>query len=528
MAAKRDESLQPEIGRDLCRVRTEGGKYRGYKKDILTENLSERDNAVFVCPRCQGILRELCLSTDGEQFCSCCKKEEEHTHTNIHMNNMVLSFKCTCPLNARGCGWLGTVGDCENHLDTCGYVQETCKLKCGFVLQRNDLVTHEKENCVQRIVNCKHCKKNFKFRELTKHLKMCPKVKVSCELKCGIVMCRDKVAQHLKKECGKVEEDCKLGCGVKLTRDELIIHVTDKCVQRLIVCEHCKENFIFRDMPKHLDMCPKMKVSCELKCGFVMCRDKVTQHIDRDCKEKEIECPFVKYKCVGLIKRQNLSKHLEEKETEHLKLKVNAIEDIVMKQSELIEKLEEKETEHLKLTLNAIEDIVMKQGELIEKFNERITDQGEVIEKQNAKIGKMSQEFGVLTTSKRLLEYYPIKFNWQIKENRNFQQPFQKEFDAMGYLIQFNLSKHKHDSSLLLDFCLKDGLEYDKLDWPFRAKFITHYSSNRFGNGELKSEVIEVQRGDLASNFCIATIPYAYNSFPFSICTDLEISVIFC
>ena len=256
MAAKHGDSLQPEIGRDLCRVRTEGGKYRGYKKDILTENLSERDNAVFMCPRCKGILRELCMSTDGEQFCSCCKKEGEQTNLNVHMNNMILCFKCCCPLMVRGCGWLGTLKDCENHLDTCDYIQENCKLKCGVVLQRNNHVTHEKENCIQRIVKCEHCKKNFKFRELI----------------------------------------------------------------------------------EHLDVCPKMKVSCKLKCGIVMCRDKVTQHIDSDCREKEIECPFVKHKCVGLIKRQNLNAHLEENETEHLKMKLNAIEDIVMKQSEMIEK----------------------------------------------------------------------------------------------------------------------------------------------------------------------------------------------
>ena len=146
--AKRDESLQPEVARYLCRVRTEEGNYRGYKKDILTENLSERDNAVFVCPRCKGILRELCISTDGEQFCSCCKKEGEHTRPNILVNNTIICFKCCCPLLSRGCDWLGTLGDCENHLDTCGYVQEMCKLKCGVVLQRNDHVTHEKENCV--------------------------------------------------------------------------------------------------------------------------------------------------------------------------------------------------------------------------------------------------------------------------------------------------------------------------------------------------------------------------------------------
>ena len=184
MAAKRDDSLQPEIGRDLCRVRTEGGKYCGYKKNILIENLSERDNAISMCPRCKGILRELCMSTGGEQFCSCCKKEGEQTTTNVHMNNMILCFKCCCPLMVRGCDWVGTLGDCENHLDTCGYVQEKCKLKCGVVLQRNNHVTHEKDDCIQRIVKCEHCKKNFKFRELTKHLDVCPKIKVSRELKC--------------------------------------------------------------------------------------------------------------------------------------------------------------------------------------------------------------------------------------------------------------------------------------------------------------------------------------------------------
>ena len=382
MAAKRDDS--PEIGRDLCRVRTEGGIYRGYKKDILSDNLSELENAIFMCPRCKGILRELCMSTGGEQFCSCCKKEGEQTTPNIHMNNMILCFKCCCPLMVRGCDWVGTLGDCEIHLDTCGYVQEKCKLKCGVMLQRNNHVTHEKENCIQRIVKCEHCKENFKFWELT----------------------------------------------------------------------------------EHLDVCPKMKVSCKLKCGVVMCRDKVTQHIDRDCREKEIECPFVKYKCVGLIKGQNLNPHLEENETEHLKMKLNTIEDIVMKQSELIEK-------------------------------------------QNETIEIMSLD--IISLKKKLIK--PIIFYWEIPDVRWFPPQFtpEKEFDANGYLIQFNLIHC--NGSLLMDFCLKDGLDYDRLDWPFRAKFvvqlITPSHSVRLPreSAKIRSEVIEVERKDLASNFRIATIP---------------------
>ena len=400
MAAKQDNKLQPELGRTLCRVRTEEGSYRGYKKDILTENLSERDNTVFVCPRCKGILRELCLSTDGEQFCSCCKKEGEQTHPNIHVNNAILCFKCYCPLISRGCGWLGTLGDCENHLDTCGYVQEMCKLKCGVVLQRNDHVTHEKENCVQRIVKCEHCEKNFKFYELT----------------------------------------------------------------------------------EHLDVCPRTKVSCELKCGLVMCRDKVVEHIDRDCKEKEIKCPFAKYKCVGLIKRQYLDTHLKEKETEHLKLKVDAIEDIVVKQSERIETL--------------------------------------------------SQEIGLLNNprmSKCLLD--PIHFHWEISEILLYNDtPVQKEFATVGFIFQFD-SVLLRGFLLQIDLLLKERMDYGEIVLPFRAKFITRWVlCNRITYG-FKSEVIEKQKEDLASKFRVADLNIGEVFSPFTKSYyhgHLEITIIFC
>ena len=160
MAEKCVESLQPEIGRELCLVKGKNGEFLGYKREILIENLSERENKMFVCIRCQGIMREVCVSSDCEQLCSCCNKEGEQTNFNLPMSNMVLSFKCSCPLIARDCGWLGDLGGCQDHLDTCGYVYENCKLRCGVVLQRNELTVHEKGNCPQRIVGCKHCRNN--------------------------------------------------------------------------------------------------------------------------------------------------------------------------------------------------------------------------------------------------------------------------------------------------------------------------------------------------------------------------------
>ena len=449
MAEKCIESLQPEIGRELCLVKGKNGEFLGYKRDILIENLSERDNTMFVCIRCQGIMREVCVSSDGEQFCSCCKKEDEKTHPNIHVNNTILSFKCSCPLIARGCGWLGALGGCQNHLDTCGYVYETCKLRCGVVLQRNELKVHEKENCPQRIVECKHCCEEFKSSDMTKHLDECPKMEVSCELKCGKKLYRGNMAQHLEQECGLVVEMCKLGCGVELTRDELKIHVTDTCLQREIPCEHCGEDFKYCDMTNHLDVCPKMKVSCELGCGVIMCREDMTQHLEVDCPEKELECPFAKYKCeMGLIKRKNMTKHLEEKRIEHLEIKLN--------------------WNYMEFTLTKMEE-----SEIITKLKEKISEQSVMISEQNAIIETMSQEIKSLKGEMQIIQcinHIPIKLEWRITELLDSKNDIKKTFLVAGYHMEFQLCRYYSLGWFHIIIRPLTGWYSEELKWPFNCR----------------------------------------------------------
>ena len=111
--------LIEEKGRYLCRVSKHEGKYRGYKKDILTENLNERDKVGFICTVCEGIMKEACISPSGEQFCSCCRNISSGKETsNVPVRKMINTLKCSCPLIERGCEWLGTLEDCEDHLDS--------------------------------------------------------------------------------------------------------------------------------------------------------------------------------------------------------------------------------------------------------------------------------------------------------------------------------------------------------------------------------------------------------------------------
>ena len=348
-------------------------------------------------------------------------------------------------LDARGCGWSGALGGCQDHLDLCGYVYETCKLECGVVLQRNELKVHEKD-CLHRIVECKHCREDFKFCELPTHLDVCPKMEVSCELECGEWLCRKNMAQHLEQECGLVVETCKLGCGVELTRDELKIHVTDTCVQREIPCEHCEEYFKFCDMTNHLDVCPKMKVSCELGCDVIMCREDMTQHLEVDCPEKELECPFAKYKCeMGLIKRKNISKHLEEKRMEHLELKV--------------------------------------------------MEESEIIAKQSAMIETMSQEIKSLKEEVQHLCCIPIKLEWRITKLPDSRGGVNKRFLVAGYHLEFDFCRTSC-GRLQINIRPLTGCFFEKLKWPFKAEFITRLNSqhNSMYNSEFKSEMIVVEK----------------------------------
>ena len=93
-----------------------------------------------------------------------------------------------------------------------------------------------------------------------------------------------------------------------LQRDGLEYHLIENCSHREIPCEHCERDFRVCDMPNHHDECNRMPVTCELGCGMLVCRENMAPHLEEECEEKEVECPFVNYKCeVGLVKRKELN-----------------------------------------------------------------------------------------------------------------------------------------------------------------------------------------------------------------------------
>ena len=215
--------------------------------------------------------------------CGHCKEGFEYCDMISHLDQCP-KLVVSCELN---CGRTLPRENMTQHLEQeCGLVMMKCKLRCGMKLTRGELKIHVTDTCMYRKIRCEHCAEYFKFCDISNHLEVCPKMIVSCELECGVVMCRENMAQHLEQVCGLVEEMCELGCGMKLTRDELKIHLADACVQRKIRCMHCYNYLRVCDISTHINECPKMKLLCELKCGKIMCREDVSLHLEEYCSEK--------------------------------------------------------------------------------------------------------------------------------------------------------------------------------------------------------------------------------------------------
>ncbi|KAI6647250.1 hypothetical protein LOD99_12247 [Oopsacas minuta] len=574
------EILKSQKGRDLCRVRGEGGIFLGFRKDNLTENLSDRESVLLVCKRCQGILREACISSTGEQFCSCCTKGEDQTHPNMHVRDTVLSLKCSCPLFQRSCEWLGTLGECENHLEVCSHVHEKCKLGCDMELPRHELKVHVSEKCKLREIPCEHCKKDFKACDMPNHIEKCPKMPLKCDLKCGTVMCREDMAHHLEKDCGRVIEQCKLGCGIALQRDELDMHVNTKCEQRMIPCEHCQTDFKVCDMPDHIEMCPKMPLKCDLKCDTVMCREDMAHHLEKDCgrvvekcklgcgielsrdeldmhvNEKcvqrmipceychidfkacemtihLVECPKMPLTCelgcgtVGC--RNNMAQHIQEECVEKMiecPFRKYKCEVGLIKRKELNQHLEEKRTEHTELKLSAMEEIVMQQSEMMEQMSQEM----ELLKTE----AKLNKEILKQISPKITNLYWKIKMeekSWRRDLHYFFPTHVQQLFQTGRYIFTLMLEYTPGDN-FVIKFHPKDGFDFDKLTRPFKAVFITSLicHDNPKYTKKLGGRLIEVQEQDyLSPPNTIAKCPRSVIAKEFikDNCFDFEISVCF-
>ena len=130
-----------------------------------------------------------------------------------------------CDNVERGCAWLGTVGDLEDHLTKCGSSPVPCPNKCKvdhLQLLRKSLKDHLETKCPNRAYSCEHCGLKGKYASIVgEHNKKCEKKLVSCPNKCAMTMKRGEMKKHIQTVCMFTVVPCKyhnIGCKVQEMR----------------------------------------------------------------------------------------------------------------------------------------------------------------------------------------------------------------------------------------------------------------------------------------------------------------------
>ena len=150
--------------------------------------------------------------------------------------------------------------------------------------------------------------------------KMIPELQAKCPLAprgcvwngtvCG-------VQEHLSM-CPEFVVKCENTCDVILPRKELEEHLKHLCMKRMVECDHCRLSLMYRDLSQHYDVCLEVQLSCPNECDVIVKRKLLSSHIDTDCPNSVMECPYRKFGCEEMMKRCELEDHTRVNEIVHL------------------------------------------------------------------------------------------------------------------------------------------------------------------------------------------------------------------
>ena len=92
----------------------------------------------------------------NEQSCPCCRSENYINVLNKEKRGKVLELKVCCVNSAKGCEWVGELGDQDRHCTSrCHYVEAVCQYGCGESYPRFMLGKHEQDECPERPIDMK-------------------------------------------------------------------------------------------------------------------------------------------------------------------------------------------------------------------------------------------------------------------------------------------------------------------------------------------------------------------------------------
>ncbi|KHJ87843.1 TRAF-type zinc finger, partial [Oesophagostomum dentatum] len=196
------------------------------KKDYLTSVPAPSAISPTPCPVCQAEVTAESLKSDKKK------------------HRQVQALVVKCPFHHDGCSWEGPLKEMQRHAERCEYHAIPCTNECGKMVPEREMAEHL-ATCQKKLGRCNYCNLQVKSAHLEKHLKICPRMIISCPFQCGLVdRPREEIEKH-RSSCPNVDSACpfvEIGCSYVGDKGSVQKHLTDEPIRHLMyLCDEVTE-----------------------------------------------------------------------------------------------------------------------------------------------------------------------------------------------------------------------------------------------------------------------------------------------
>ncbi|KAI1900608.1 hypothetical protein AGOR_G00051670 [Albula goreensis] len=131
----------------------------GHRYCLACVNWLVRNNKNLVCKKC----REEDRSLEGENSIL----TPDNVFNDAAINKEILELKVHCA--NQGCTWRGILKDYEEHQSGCDHALIPCNIGCGHMVERKKLASHLKKGCPNNMSPCPTCSQTMTPAELQRH-----------------------------------------------------------------------------------------------------------------------------------------------------------------------------------------------------------------------------------------------------------------------------------------------------------------------------------------------------------------------
>ena len=193
---------------------------------------------------------------------------------------------------------------------------------CGKILCEGCLMKYRRQSRRCRCPMCRtHIGNNY-FKD-TRSDREIKSLKIYCdneEAGCDWTGEVRKIEKHLEEDCGYQEIECE-DCGEEMLELLMETHLSDECPMRDYKCTLCNKQGTYQSITVgHPKVCRNVVLECANRgCFRKLRRRNIPSHLEV-CPKQVIDCPFKAMGCSFTSKRENLVGHVEKEVTSHVQL----------------------------------------------------------------------------------------------------------------------------------------------------------------------------------------------------------------